>query len=104
MRDFLKEADKQKLDWKNLKDCCMFNGYNFKKVPAYKTELADTKTLKKEIEKEYKNCKKEHCDNCETGISGECNTCKPEFNKLRRAIKICGKILNDVKNVGGESQ
>ncbi len=95
MREFLDEALKQKLDWNNLKDCCSWNGLNFKKVPAYKSELAETKALKKEIEKEYTDCKKEHCDDCGSGIAGECSTCQPEFNKLRRAVRICDKILSD---------
>jgi len=48
------------------------------------------KTLK-EIHKEYKLAKMEHCDNCD---DEECQTCKPEFDKLRKEER---DILDNLK-------
>jgi hypothetical protein len=41
----------------------------------------------KEIEKEIKELKKEHCDTCDNTYGGKCPTCKPEFDKLRAKLQ-----------------
>lgn len=45
----------------------------------------------KEINKEYRFAKSQHCDNCD---DEECQTCKPEFDKLRKEER---KILDNLK-------
>ena len=44
-----------------------------------------------EIHKEYRIAKREHCDNCD---DEECQTCKPEFDKLRKEER---NILDNLK-------
>lgn len=39
----------------------------------------------KELEKEYRSLKREHCDGCER--YQECDVCKPHFDKIRKKIK-----------------
>jgi len=57
-----------------------------------KCNLQEVEGLIEEVKKEYRECKREHCDYCD---DEECYVCKPEFDKLRAIIKICEKILNE---------
>lgn len=41
--------------------------------------------LLKEVRKLYRSLKREHCDDCSPNY--ECQTCKPEFDKIRDYIK-----------------
>jgi len=57
----------------------------------------ELKTLK-DLKKEYRSLKREHCDGCDTNF--ECDTCKPHFDKLRAEIKKTKDVRKDLEEKG----
>lgn len=50
--------------------------------------------------KEYRSLKRQHCDDCTK--DEECQTCKPEFDNLRKEIAILKQAIAEIKKQGQE--
>ncbi len=86
----MENLEKAKMIEMNINYCIENNSFG----SHHKSYIQQAEGLLNETKKEYDSCKKEHCDICD---EEECPTCKPEFDKLREAIRICEEVIKNGK-------